>query len=71
MATLTLDLPDALAAALAEHVAQKAGATTQGTINAAIALWLLQDGQQGHELKRIYLDAAFPYLNGRSGTDAA
>lgn len=70
MATLTTEIPDAVADALAEHVAAMTASDAQKVVAGALALWLLQTGYSGVGLRQAYLDAAFP-RRGRSGAGAA
>lgn len=64
MTTLTVEIPQPLAEALA----QRHGSNPSKVVAGAIALWLLQGGQSSPELNRAYLDAILPEP---SGADAA
>lgn len=67
MATLTVQIPDALADALAVYLA-RTGGSAGPAVTEALALWLIGKGHGSRALNRAYLDAAFP---GCSGADAA
>lgn len=79
MTTLTVEIPDFLADALATYVASACTSSPSKAVAGAIALWLLQQGYSGPELTRAYLDAILPETNvtslrrprRRSGADAA
>ena len=60
MASLTIEIPQGLADALASHVRQRPDGSTDKAVAGAIALWLLQNGHSGPEVRRAYVEAAFP-----------
>lgn len=71
MTTLTVEIPQAIADGLATYLEQHRDSSSDRAVAGAVALWLLQNGQSNREISRAYLDAAFPYLRGHSGADAA